>query len=430
MNAPKSELAPPKTARDVASRVLFRVAEKGAWAAPALDAELARARLEVRDRALATEIVYGALRTLAAIDGAIDRHLKKKGAIDPFARAAMRAAAYQVLYLDRVPAHAAVDAAVTQVRRERSPKLAGFVNAILRKVAAAPRLPKPDRLVVPAWFEADLERSLGEEGAARFLAERPLPPPISLRARIDRDVLRARIEESVPGVRVEHGVAPSSLLVYGAGDPRKLPGYAAGDYAVQEEGAQLVALELGARAGERVADLCAGHGGKTMILAEAVGASGRVVAVDLHESKLEDLERERARLAISTAIETEAIDLVVGLGGLTPASFDRVLVDAPCTGAGTIHRRPELLLRLAREDAARLADVQTVILDRAIDLVKSGGEVVYAVCSPFAAEGPGVVDRVLGRRSDVVQAEISSRAGDLRPLGYQIAHFIKKDLTG
>jgi 16S rRNA (cytosine967-C5)-methyltransferase len=416
-----------KSAREVATRVLFRVAEKGAWASPALDAELSRAELDARDRGLATEIVYGTLRSLGAIDAAIDAHLKKKGGMDPFARAALRAAVYQLLFLDRVPAHAAVDAAVTLVRRERSPKLAGFVNAILRRVAEGPRPERAPELSVPAWFRDELVKSLGPEGAGAFLRERPIPPPIALRSRIDRDALRARLEGA--GVRVENGLAPASLLVYGAGDPRKLPGYAAGDFAVQEEGAQLVALEVGARPGERIADLCAGHGGKTMLLAEAVGERGHVVAVDLHESKLEALERERERLGIAPVIETEAIDLTVGLGGLPAESFDRVLVDAPCTGAGTIHRRPELLLRLEPADVARLAAVQTSILARALELAKPGGTVVYAVCSPFEAEGRGVVDRVLSGRAGVSAQESSKEGEALRHIGYQVHRLEKKGLT-
>jgi 16S rRNA (cytosine967-C5)-methyltransferase len=416
-----------KSAREVATRVLFRVAEKGAWAAPALDAELSRAELDARDRGLATEIVYGALRSIGAIDAAVDAHLKRKGGTDPIARAAMRVATYQILFLDRVPAHAAVDEAVTIVRRERSPKLAGFVNAILRKVAAGPRPERPGELSVPAWFREELVKSLGRDGASAFLRERPIPPPIALRSRIDREVLRSRLESA--GVRVENGLAPASLLVYGAGDPRRLPGYTDGDFAVQEEGAQLVALEVGAKEGERIADLCSGHGGKTMLLAEAVGERGRIVAVDLHEPKLEALERERVRLGIAPVIETEAIDLTVGLGGLPPASFDRVLVDAPCTGAGTIHRRPELLLRLERADAARLAAVQTSILERAIELAKPGGAIVYAVCSPFAAEGPGVVGPVASRHPELVSREISKDGEALRHVGYQIHRFEKKRLT-
>lgn len=415
-----------KTAREVATRVLFRVAEKDAWAAPALDAELSRAELDARDRGLATEIVYGALRSIGALDAAIDAHLKKSGT-DPIARAAMRVAAYQILFLDRVPAHAAVDEAVTLVRRERSPKLAGFVNAVLRKVAAAPRPERPSELSVPVWFREELVKGLGPEGAVAFLRERPIPPPIALRSRIDREVLRSRLESA--GARVEDGLAPASLLVYGAGDPRRLPGYAEGHFAVQEEGAQLVALEVGARDGERIADLCAGHGGKTMLLAEAVGASGHVVAVDLHEAKLEALERERERLGIGPVIETEAIDLTVGLGGLPAASFDRVLVDAPCTGAGTIHRRPELLLRLERADVARLAAVQAAILERGIELAKPGGSIVYAVCSPFAAEGPGVIARVAARHPELIPREISKDGEALRHIGYQIHRFEKKRLT-
>ena len=382
------------SARRVATRVLHRVATEDAWATPALDAEIARAGLDRRDAGLATEITYGALRVLPRLDAALDAHLTKPKKVDPYLRAALRAGAYQLIHLSRVPPHAVVSDAVDLVKRERGPRLSGVANAVLRKVAASrPEQPSPpDRIAAPAWVERAFERSLGEERAAAFLATRPLPPPLGLRAS------SGSASEQVSALQAAHPeaevglsrLASRGLWVRGAGDPRSLAGYAEAKLAVQEIGSQVVVELVGVEPHHRVADLCAGHGTKSLALAERAAA---VVAIDLYEEKLERAERERARLGIAKAkLETMAIDLTVGTGGLD-GSFDRVLVDAPCTGLGTLHRRPELLLRLGPGDPARLAELQLAILSSAAALVRPGGLLVYAVCSPTEEEGRGVAER-------------------------------------
>lgn len=382
------------SARAVATRVLFRVATEDAWATPSLDAEIARAGLDRRDAGLATEITYGALRVLPRLDAALDAHLSKPGKLDPYVRAALRVGAYQLLHLSRVPPHAVVSEAVELVKRERGPRLSGVVNAVLRKIARTrPEQPAPpERIAAPAWVERAFERSLGAERAAAFLASRPLPPPLGLRAS------GASPSEQVSALEAAHPeaeiglsqLASGGLWVRAAGDPRALSGYTEGRLAVQEIGSQIVVELVGAEPHHRVADLCAGHGTKSLALAERAAS---VVAIDLYEEKLERAERERARLGIGEAkLETMAIDLTVGTGGLD-ARFDRVLVDAPCTGLGTLHRRPELLLRLGPGDAARLATLQLAILSSAAALVRPGGLLVYAVCSPTEEEGRGVAER-------------------------------------
>jgi 16S rRNA (cytosine967-C5)-methyltransferase len=381
--------------------VLVRVAEHGAYASRALDAELARARLDERDAALATEIVYGALRVLPELDRKIGVHLRRApDALDGVLRAALRAGCYQLFYLSRSPAHAVVDESVSAVRLERGKELAGVANAILRKLAAEASAAGPSpahALLVPDWLAQTLGRALGEARCAAWLQAGGRPPPLSLRVRGDlsRDAVAAELRAARPLAEVQHSaISPRALLLRRAGDPRALPGYAEGRFSVQEEGAQLVALCLGARPTEAIADLCAGHGGKSTVLAEAVGPEGEVVAVDLDEQKLARIPAELARLGLSDRrVERHAVDLSVGLGGLE-RRFDRVLVDAPCTGLGTIRRRPELSLRLNERDPERLAQVQLGILRRAVQLVRPGGVLLYAVCSPTLEEGPEVAARL------------------------------------
>jgi len=198
-----------------------------------------------------------------------------------------------------------------------------------------------------------------------------------------------------PGASVrELALSPRALAIARAGDPRALPGWDEGLFAVQDEGSQLVAMLLEPREGEAIADACAGRGGKTTFLAERVGARGKVTAIDLHEPKLDRIPAELARLGIARErVETIAIDLSVGCGGLE-RRFDRVLVDAPCTGLGTVHRRPEILLRIAESDPARMAELQRAIARNAAKMAKPGGTLAIAVCSPTRAEGPELADAI------------------------------------
>ncbi|HKU37047.1 MAG TPA: transcription antitermination factor NusB [Polyangiales bacterium] len=395
-----------QSARWVAARVLERVASEGAYASRALDAELSRAKLEPRDAGLATEIVYGALRVLPALDAAIAAHVTQDPQrMDGFARAALRSAAYQLAHLGRLPAHAIVDESVSIVRSKRGPRVAGFVNAVLRKLAAArPEAPEPPRqLVVPETLARLLTASLGAARAAQFLEQRSLPPPLCLRSeRVARDELSERVRSALPEAELEAcRVSPLGLALRRAGSPRALPGYREGLFSVQEEGSQVVGLLLGAQRGERIADVCAGHGGKTTLFSRQVGETGSVLAIDRDERKLEQIAPELARLGLPAAgVSTLALDLTVGLGGLD-ATFDRVLVDAPCTGLGTVHRRPELLVRLREGDPERLAELQRSILNRAAGLVRPGGVLAYAVCSPSAAEGAGVADAFEAASADL-----------------------------
>jgi 16S rRNA (cytosine967-C5)-methyltransferase len=374
--------------REVAARVLARVLAESSWIAPTLDRALDEAELPPREAARATDLVYATTRSLFPIDRVIDAHRPKKTALEPLTHAVL-AASVMELVLHRDQAHAIVSEAVALVRRERGEGLARFVNAILRRCAEKPvvlsgRMPPP-------LYEV-LARGVGRVRTAAIVKTLEGTPALGLRAEIDRDVLAERIAAARPQAEITRGtLSPRALLLRRAGDPRALPGWLEGAFGVQEEGSQVLASLVDARPGERVADVCAGHGGKTAVLARAIGPTGALVALDLHESKLAQIAPELARLRIDAALETRAADLTVGVAGLPLASFDRVLVDAPCTGLGTLARRPEILLRAQPSDPARLAVTQRAILAAAATLVRPGGRLVYAVCSPTQDEGADVI---------------------------------------
>jgi 16S rRNA (cytosine967-C5)-methyltransferase len=386
-------------ARQIATRVLHRVMHDDAWATPTLDAELRRSTASRVDASLATQIVYGTLRAASDLDGALARHARRPVKVDDWTHAVLLGAAYQLLHLERVPSHAVVNDAVELVRMKRGKRLAGFVNAILRKVAVErPGGPEPSSAVaVPIWLRDALHNSIGAQHAEDLLRLGHDLPAIDLRVRMDveRDTVANAIRAARPDATVSPtALSPYGLRIAGAGDPRSLPGYGEGLFAVQEEGAQSIGWLLGTQPGERVLDACAGRGGKTAQLIEAVGEAGDVVATDLHEHRLEQIPDELNRLRLdSERLQSACVDWTVGKGSIE-GDFDRVLVDAPCTGLGTLRRRPEILLRAGHEDAARMGEIQRRVLENAATLVRPGGTLLYAVCSPLREEGPGVVERV------------------------------------
>jgi 16S rRNA (cytosine967-C5)-methyltransferase len=387
------------SARDLAARVVERVTRQDAFAAPTLEAELARAaQLDARDRALATELVYGTLRVLPWLKGEIARFATRGiDSLDARVQARLVVAAYQ-LFFTRVPAFAAVSEAVEAVRVERGEKLAGFANAVLRKVAGrAASLEgkvREEALVAstPAWLRAAIGRALGAEGADTLLRHAGEGPAVPLRVERahERDPWLERLRAASPEATFEPGrVSPRAILARGAGRVQALPGWDEGAWTVQEEGSQLAALAVGAREGEIVLDACAGRGNKTGVLARAVGAGGAVDACDTSPSKLERLGQELVRLGVR-ARATFAVDWSVGSGEVT-GRYDRVLVDAPCTGVGTLRRRPEILLRLQESDLAAQPKAQLAIASRAAEHVRPGGSLVYVVCSVLREEAEDVV---------------------------------------
>jgi 16S rRNA (cytosine967-C5)-methyltransferase len=406
------------TPREVARRVLDRVDKGGAWATPTLDGELARAGLAERDRRLAAELVYGVLRHRARIDRALAAHAKL-ARTPPRVLTALRLAAYQLLFLDRVPAYAAVDDAVAAARAAGGTKLAGFANAVLRKLGAAgePALPATGRARIeaehslPTWIADELAAALGHEDLAELAAAFARPAPLVGRAnrrRTTREALLGQLTAAgvtATAVDVPPGT-PAALVLEGAGDPARDPSFVAGLWTVQDPGAQLVGHLAAPRPGQRILDACAGVGGKATHLAELTDDAATIDAADLNATKLGLLVETCARLGL-TSIHRHPCDLLDPASrtrALAPA-YDLIILDAPCSGLGVLRRHPDAKWRLSPDDVPRLASLQRQLLDAVVPHLAPGGALIYSVCTFTRAEGPDQVAALAARTGLRVVAE-------------------------
>ncbi len=408
-------------ARSVAYDVLRAVTSSDAYANLLLPATISRAGLSASDAALATELTYGTLRRLGTYDAVIELAARRStDDIRPEVLDALRLAVHQLLSM-RTATHAAVNESVTLVREAAGQKAAGFANAVLRRVSEADATTWEERLEHsarsdderlaitsshPVWILRALRRALKAEGRADELG-----------ALLEADNASPQVTmTALPGVAdipADAQRTPYSPIGFrhpgGAPDPVVRRSH--GTLRVQDEGSQLVALaltEVGERAtGERWLDLCAGPGGKTAVLA----ARAREVGATLDANEITPARAGLVRQAVAgvpgdvVVHEEDGRDFAADHAG----AYDRILVDAPCTGLGALRRRPEARWRKRPGDVTDLVDVQTGLLDAALTAVKPGGVVAYVTCSPHLAETAGVVADIRRRWGDDVE-ELDARA--------------------
>jgi 16S rRNA (cytosine967-C5)-methyltransferase len=419
---------PRDPARRAAADVALAVDRDGAYANLLLPRLLRERSLSTMDAAFATELTYGTMRRAGTLDAVISAGAKRDAAtLDPPVRAVLRLGAYQLLHM-RVPPHAAVSATVDLSRDVAGPKPAGLVNAVLRRVSEcdwpgwverlAPRGDPLGRLafergyprwIASAWLDSlggdliELDGALGEDRPVTHLAARP--------GRISRQALLAEA-----GAGAAAGPWSPYAVHLSGGDPADIAPIRDRRAAVQDEGSQLAALAL-ARAevagrDEWWLDACAGPGGKAGLLAGLLPRGARLVAADV--------QPHRARLVQQSLTRAPAVTVAVADARQPPwrdGAFDRVLVDAPCTGLGALRRRPEARWRRVPEDAARLQPVQLALLGAAVDAVRVGGVVAYATCSPHLTETVGVIEGLLGSRRDVAAIDVRPMLAGVPRLG-------------
>ncbi len=384
--------------------MLDRVERDGAFAAAALEAQAATLK-DPRDSSLATELVLGVLRRRPWLDRLLDSASSRGGLrkLDVTVRNILRIGAYQIAYLDRIPVRAAVSEAVSSVKRSASPGLSGLVNALLRNLAArepdALRPPKDDdgasvkelaeRYGLPEWLLARMidDRGTGEALAiARVFNDRSRRTMRVNTSRVTRADLLERLSDSAS----IGPCLPWSIDVRSRRDGRTIE--EEGLAAYQDDGAGLVVAALDPKPGLSVLDACAGRGGKTGTIAMLAGGRSEITAADRARSKLDRGAFELSRQGF--VANTVVVDLQAGVGALE-GPFDRILLDAPCSGTGTLGRRPEIRWRLSPDRVASLVGVQRAMLDNVAPLVVEGGRLVYAVCSILKKEGEKQIERFL-----------------------------------
>ncbi|MBK7534041.1 MAG: 16S rRNA (cytosine(967)-C(5))-methyltransferase RsmB [Myxococcales bacterium] len=399
-----------RSPRALARRVLDRVGEQDAWATLSLDGELARSGLEERDRRLAAELVYGVLRHRLRLDRALAIHADLRRT-PPRLLTALRVAAYQLLLLDRVPAYAAVDDAVDAARGLGGAKLAGFANAVLRKVGAAGEPPLPGearaRLLVaaslPGWILDELAAVIEDpkelELAALALAEQA---PLFVRANLrrgSREALVARF--AAEGVTAEPVPdTDAALRLSNLGDPAQSAAFGDGLFTVQDLSAQGVARAAAPQRGQRVLDACAGVGGKSTHLAELCDDAASVEAADLSATKLALLRESAQRLGLH-GIHTHVCDLLTPELPALGRDFSSVILDAPCSGLGVLRRHPDAKWRVLPAQVESVAAVQARLLDAVYEVLAPGGTLVYSVCTFTAREGKQQIGALLQRRPEL-----------------------------
>lgn len=407
------------SARVVARRVLARVEHGGAYATLALSVELDRSKLSAKDRGLATELCYGVLRHRMRLDRALNAYAHKGiKKLPPPVLLALRVGAYQIIFLDRIPAHAAVDDAVSEVRRAAGQKLAGFANGLLRKLDRDGEPSFPDQSSresiaamnsMPEWIMSLLEDRVGadrlEETTAGFQGIAPLSIRVN-RLRATRSEVKHRLDAD-EGVDAQVSeLCDHALVLAGAGSPDQSQSFHAGLWTVQDVAAQLIGEMLEPKAGQRFLDACAGVGGKCTHLAE-MNPDAHIDAIDLSQRKLELLQSAMERLGLES-IRPMVIDATRDDSRLA-SDYDGVLLDAPCSGLGVLRRHPERKWTSEGVNLDELVELQARLLDGVSKRVKVGGFLLYSVCTFTNAEGPDQIRSFLDRHPEFeVSAPVES----------------------
>lgn len=401
------------SARDTALHVLTEVEQEGAYSNLLLNSALQKSGLAGPEAGLATELVYGTISRKNTIDYYLDQFVAKGVAkLQPWVRNLLRLSFYQIYYLDRIPPHAAVNEAVNIAKRKGHQGISGMVNGVLRNVLRRKEelklpadLPPARRIALehshPEWLVARWIDQYGEETAEAICRANNESPPVSVRVnqtRISRDQLLKLLEEQGPRVAASR-VSPDGIIVLSGGNMALTEWYEDGLLSIQDESSMLVAEAVKPEAGMRVLDCCAAPGGKTCHMAERMNGSGEVFANDIHPHKVKLIADQASRLGLGNvqALAGDAMELDKRYA---PESFDRILLDAPCSGLGVIRRKPDLKWAKTPEDIAEITSIQRDLLDRVSPLLKPGGVLVYSTCTIEPRENEEMVRQFLDRHPD------------------------------
>ncbi|MEE9232356.1 MAG: 16S rRNA (cytosine(967)-C(5))-methyltransferase RsmB [Nitrospirales bacterium] len=399
----------PWSARKIAAVTIQTIERTGAFTDDVFDQVTKDWVASEQERHLAFELVHGVLRRYITLDWRLDQVSNKAMARLPLTVATtLRVAAYQLFYLDRIPAFAAVNAAVQLIRKQPGHNWSGFVNGVLRNVLRQPTPPMPDpavepimafsiRYSCPVWLVERWIKSFGLEYTAHLCKQTIGIPPLTVRTntlRCSRSALLARFRDEGLGAQ-ETAVSPAGLTLHKCGNPGQLQALQDGWCYVEDEAAQLIPLILDPQPGEHILDACAAPGGKTTHLAQLMNNQGTILALDRHSGRLNRVVSNCARMGITMVnpMQWDLADQVESSPSLNSSRsdpplqvlkaqpFDRILVDAPCSALGILRRHPDGKLLKTPSVIADSHRRQRQILHRVCDLLRPGGTLVYSACS-------------------------------------------------
>ncbi len=400
-----------KNVREHAFDALLKIENEEAYSNIIVNRVIEKGYFNEKDARLFTEMVYGTVQRKKTLDFILSRYLPKKiKKKDEWVRTLLRMAVYQMMYLDRIPDHAILFESVKLAKKRGHRGLANLVNGILRNVQRS-GLPdfkgipdEAERLSVqyshPTWLVSQWIEQYGMEQATHICAanlERP-----SVAARVNG--MKTTVSEVLPllkkdGVIAERGSVSPDAIVVKKGNLIQTKAFKQGLVTIQDESSMLVGRAVNPQKGERILDCCAAPGGKTTHLAELMHNEGEIVALDIYEHKIKLIEQQLKRLKIAN-VTAERMDARDADKKFPNQSFDRILVDAPCTGFGVLRRKPEIKWTKSEEDVLKMADLQLQILASVAPLLKRGGTLIYSTCTIEPRENEQVIRSFLKQHAD------------------------------
>lgn len=393
--------------REVALNIINRVLIEGAYSNLVLSNELNESDLNEKDRALATELVYGTIRRKKTLDMIISNYIKDISLMDERVLNILRMAIYQMHFLDKVPEFAACNEAV-ELAKQISVQDSKLVNGILRSYTKNPDdmdvKDKIDRLVYQysyePWFIRMVYKQYGEENGRKILSGLNATPKVTVRvnaSKADYDEVYEKLEEL--GYDVEEGYAcPEAIIIKGGSSIENNELFKEGLITVQDESAMLVSPILDLKEGDIALDLCAAPGGKTTHIAELLEGTGKVHAFDLHENKLSLINENLERLGLNN-VEVDVMD-ATKLDPKYVAYADKVLIDVPCSGLGIIRKKPEIKWNKSRKSLKDLVPTQREIMENAWAYSKNGGTMIYSTCTLNTEENQDNIEWFLNKHKD------------------------------
>lgn len=400
--------------RDAALSILWAVENKQAYSNLLLHQTIESYGISAKNRGLLTEITYGTLQHQMTLDYYLEPYLK--GKIEPWVKSLLRLSLYQIVYLDRIPAHAVVHEAVEIAKRRGHGGVASLVNGVLRSVQrngirSFNTISDPiEKISIetshPVWMIKRWAEQFGLEKTREIALENNKTPSQTVRVNTVRATPEEVIEmlESEGLEAVQSKLVPECLVVTN-GQPARTSTFEKGFITIQDEGSMLPAYALQVEPEMTVLDMCAAPGGKTTHIAEKMQNRGSLAALDLHQHKVKLIDETAKRLG-HTVIATAVGDGKLSVERFGAEQFDRILVDAPCSGLGVIKRKPDIKYTKKEEDFDRLQEIQSELLDQAAQLLKPDGILVYSTCTIDSVENRGTAERFLKEHPEMKKIEV------------------------